>query len=272
MQTQGIQPPSNYQAVIDRFVAACRADERVVAAFLGGSYAAGNADAHSDLDLCLITTDDAYNGFLADRGAFIRLLGEPVFLESFNRADVVFFILADGAECELAAGRESDFRGIHGGPYRTLLDTKGILDGAVFPWHTVDHAEQTETLRRLVTWFWHDLSHFITAMARGQLWWANGQLEVLRRVCVNLARLREDFSAAADDYDKVEKAVPATRLSPLEETFCPLEHDAMLRAGFIILRFFQELASPLARAHDIPWPATLERVMVGRLEQLGSPE
>ena len=47
MDAQTIQLPQNHQAVIDRFVTACQADERVVAAFLGGSYARGAADAYS---------------------------------------------------------------------------------------------------------------------------------------------------------------------------------------------------------------------------------
>ena len=105
MDPQAQQLPRKQQAVINRFVAACEADERVVAAFLGGSYARGTADAYSDLDLGLITTDDAYEDFLAGREAFIRLLGEPVFLESFGLAHIAFFIFADVTECELALGR-----------------------------------------------------------------------------------------------------------------------------------------------------------------------
>lgn len=49
--------PAHHQAVVARFVAACQADERVLAAFLGGSYAAGTADARSDLDLYAIISD-----------------------------------------------------------------------------------------------------------------------------------------------------------------------------------------------------------------------
>jgi len=53
MDAQGIQQPHHHQIVMNRFVAACQADERVVAAFLGGSYARGTTDAYSDLDLYL---------------------------------------------------------------------------------------------------------------------------------------------------------------------------------------------------------------------------
>ena len=56
----------------------------MVAAFLGGSHATGRADAYSDLDLYLITTDAAYDEFFAGREEFVRRLGRPVFLEVFD--------------------------------------------------------------------------------------------------------------------------------------------------------------------------------------------
>src|SRR5262245_4875251 len=75
MDSLDIRLPHNHHVVVSRFVAACQADERVVAAFLGGSYARGTADFYSDLDLGLITTDVAYEDFQAGRAVFIRLLG-----------------------------------------------------------------------------------------------------------------------------------------------------------------------------------------------------
>ena len=166
-------------------------------------------------------------------------------------------------------GRESQFNHIHVGPYKVLLDTKRILAGAVFPWPQVAQAEQIETLQGIISWFWHDLCHhFITPLARGQVWSAYGGLQDLRLSCVNLARLRENFSAALEGYEKVEKALPVEQLAPLEATCCPLERSAMLQAALVIVRFYQELAVPLARAHGITYPADLERMMIDRLEKL----
>jgi predicted nucleotidyltransferase len=85
METPKMQMPDHYQVVLDRFIAACQADERVVAATLYGSYARGAADEHSDLDLGLITTDEAYEAFFAGREAFVRQLGEPAFLKILIR-------------------------------------------------------------------------------------------------------------------------------------------------------------------------------------------
>src|SRR5437016_3847856 len=108
MDSQALQLPHHHQVVMKRFVAACQADARVGAAFLRGSYASGTADAYSDLDLGLITTDEAYEDFLASYEAFLRLLGEPLFLETFDRPNFVFVIFPDGTEGELALGRASD--------------------------------------------------------------------------------------------------------------------------------------------------------------------
>jgi hypothetical protein len=38
MDTHDIHLPDNHQDIVDRFVAACQADERIVTAFLGGSF------------------------------------------------------------------------------------------------------------------------------------------------------------------------------------------------------------------------------------------
>jgi predicted nucleotidyltransferase len=271
MNWQELEMPAHHRLVISRLVAACEADERIVAATLYGSYARGAADAHSDLDLGLITTDEAFEDFCAGREDFIRRLGEPLFLEDFGSTVAVFFILSNGAECELSLGRESQFNHDHGGPYQVLLDKKNILTGAVFPRTLPAQAEQVEMLRSQVYWFWHDLSHCITALGRGQLWWASGQLEVLRRICVNLARLRHDFSdpdVGEDPYFKVEHVLPVEQLSPLQATFCAQEPDAMVQAALVMLRYFQELAPPLARTHGIVYPTELDQMMSDRLKQL----
>lgn len=265
------QPSHNHQEIINRFTAACQADERVVAASLYGSNVRGAADAYSDLDLALITTDQAYEGFLAGREAFVRLLGEPLFMEDFDSPETLFLMFSDGTDTELSFGRESKFNHIQRGPYRVLVDKKNILAGAVFPEEEPTQAGQIEKLRRLVYWFWHDLAHFITAMGRGQLWWAYGQLEVLRLMCVNLARLRHDFSdpyVGEEAYFKLEKVLPVEQLASLQVTYCPMEQDAMLQAGLVIVHFYQELAPLLGQAHGITYPNALERVMLNRLEIL----
>jgi len=273
MNIQDVQLNPNHQKFIERFVTACQADERVLAAFLGGSNVRGTADAYSDVDLCVITTAQAFEEFFNGREALLRLSGDLVFLEDFEIPDIAFFIFSDGTEGELYFGSESHLDQIHSGPYRMLLDKKNILAEAVFSEHEPVPSEQIEKLRRHIYWFWHDLSHFITAMGRGQLWWAQGQVEILRSICVNLARLRHNFTdadAGEEPYFKIENAMPVEQLEGLRETFCPMEKEAMLKAGFAILHFYQKLAPLLAQTHGIAYPEALEQVMVDRLEKMSN--
>jgi hypothetical protein len=262
------QLPEQRRAIVERFVSICQADERVVAAFLAGSHAAGTADEHSDLDLGVITTDAAYDAFLAGHAAFVRRLGEPLFLEHFDLPHNAFFILADGTEGELATGRVSAFAHIHTGPYHVLLDKQGVLDGAVFHAEEPEDAEQRERLRRGITWFWHDLSHFIAAIGRGQLWWAYGQIGELRGLCVDLARLRHDFGAAKDEYWKLDSALPPEQLAPLLPTCCALERGAMLAAADALVSYYQMIVPALAREHGLVYPDGLERILIARLERV----
>lgn len=270
-EIQEVQLGPAHQALVNRFVEACREDERIVAAFLGGSNAKGYADACSDVDLCVITTDQAFEDFFQQRETFLRSLGELVFHEDFDSPNISFYIFADDTEGELNYGRESRLDQIHSGPFRILVDKKNILAEASFPPFEPSPSERMEKLRLHLYVFWHELSHFVTAMQRDQLWWARGQLESLRSISVNLAHLKHNFldpDFGEEAYFKIETVMPVQGLAALRETFCPMEKEAMLRAVITIVRFYQELAPSLAEQHGLDYPRGLERVMMGRLQRL----
>ena len=257
-------------AALGRFMVACREDTRVVAAFIGGSHAAGTADEYSDLDLYLIVGDEDYETFFAERRAFLGRLGEPVFSEDFSDFgfDMVVFVFSDGVEGELTLGRASGFDHIHGGPFEVVVDKEGILEGKDFPLLQSTQAEQRETLRWLIYWFWRDLSVFNRAMVRGRLWTAHGLLEDLRLKCVNVARIKHEFfSVGRVGYKDLEQAADAEDLEALRATLFPLERDAILEAAGRLVGFYLRTAPPLAAEHEIAYPADLEAVVLGKLER-----
>ena len=157
----------------------------------------GGADEHSDYDISVIVVDASYRELIAKKDGFVRLLGQPLFLEDFGNENVAFVIFADGVELELLFFHEGDLRSIRSGPHRVLYDEPGILSGLEFPPPKVDPEEQARELRKLLFWFWHDLGHFAAAIKRGQLWWAAGQLEQLRHYCVRLIRIEQDVDPNA---------------------------------------------------------------------------
>jgi predicted nucleotidyltransferase len=271
MDIQDLPLRPHQRAFVDRFVKACQADDRVVAAFLGGSNVKGYADQYSDVDLCLITTDPSFEEFVKEREAFLRSLGELVFFEDFDNPNTAFYIFADDTEGEMNLGAEGRLQDIHSGPFRILLDKKNLLAGAVFSEAEPPTAGQIEKLRRQIQGFWHELSHFITAMGRDQLWWAQGQLEALRAKCVNLVRLRHnilDADVGDEAYFKIENVMPVEQLSALKETFGPVQKEEILKAVLVIVRFYREIAPPLAQMHGIHYSHELERVMLDRLQKL----
>lgn len=273
MDTIKIQRPHHHREIIEKFVTACQADDRILAAFLGGSYAAGKADRYSDLDLYFIVTDEAYEPFISEREKFVHVLGEPLFLEDFGVRHGYLIIFANGAEAEFWFGRESHFTHIHEGPYEILLDKKGLLSDVVFPPYTADLDEQTEVLKKQLAWFWHELSHFLKAMGRKQLWFAYGQIEVMRKICVNLARLHYNFADAylgdgGEPYFKVEQILPVEQLAPLKSTYCVMEYAPILQAARVLCHFYQDVAPALAKAHHLTYQSELERLMFAQLEAL----
>ena len=264
---------SRHQTFVDRFVQACQLDDRVVAACLIGSYAKGKADQFSDIDLMVITTDSAFEEFCQQRESFLRSLGDLAFLEDFGLPDIAFVMYGDGAEGELYFGSEGRLEQLYDAPFRVLLDKKNILSGANYTLagKEIDPSKQKEFLHRNISDFWHEMSHFTTAMGRGQFWWARGQMEALRSICVTLARLQNDFSdtdIGNEPYFKIENCMPVEKLAPLQRTFCPMERDAMLQSVQDILSFYVETARSLAKVHNIPYPESLESVMKIRLKNL----
>ena len=262
--------PSDLRPFLDRFVTACEEDDRVVAAFLGGSRGRGEADAYSDIDLCVIAKDDAYEALVGDRLGFVGRLGTPLFLEDFGIAAIAFFVLDDGIEGELFFGSEGRLEELEPGPtFRTLYDPSGILEGVTFAEERTDPAEQHEVLRQILAWFWHELSHFITAIGRGEFWWAAGQLESLRGHCVNLVRIERGAFAGEEPYEKLDRTIDLAALSPIVGTFVPMERDALLRAARELVRFYTEKAPGVAEANGAKYPLQLEELMVNRLDDLG---
>jgi predicted nucleotidyltransferase len=116
----------------------CGAHPLVVAAFLGGSYAAGSARPDSDIDLYLITEPEDYATFIEGRLQFLRSWGDPTDLEDIwdfegLGFDMTAFKLADGVHGEVAYGTTANFLTLHGGPHEVLVDKTGLLDGVTFP-------------------------------------------------------------------------------------------------------------------------------------------
>jgi predicted nucleotidyltransferase len=261
--------PKDLQEAVERFRALCQADPRVVAAFVGGSLATGTADEYSDIDVYLIVADEAYDSFFAERAVFMRQLGEPVYLEDFDGFgfDMVLFIFEDGIKGELALARASSFLHIHEGPYRVLVDKRGLLEGVTFPIERMPVEEQRRNLEHLLKSFWRQLFLLNSALGRGWLLSAASYFEGMRRQLLHVCRLSVDFSASGDK-PPLESLLPEQLVVDLRQTFPRLDREEMVAAVQEAVCVFQRIAKPLAQAQGALYPERLERVVLARFERM----
>ena len=110
----------------------------MLAAFLGGSLAAGTARADSDVDLYVVAREEDYEALWAKRADFVRSWGEPSSLADVRDFeglgfDMLLFVQGEQIAVELAFGHDRNLLSLHGGPYEVLVDRIGLLDGIVFP-------------------------------------------------------------------------------------------------------------------------------------------
>jgi hypothetical protein len=126
------------RTAVGRFRRSCADHPLVLAAFLGGSFAAGTAHDGSDIDLYLVTRPEDYAAFIEGRGRFMEAWGEPTQVDDIWNFeglgfDMTAFTMADGVHGEVVYGTTSNLMTLHGGPHEVLVDKAGVLDGVTFP-------------------------------------------------------------------------------------------------------------------------------------------
>jgi hypothetical protein len=247
------------RAFVERLLADVRDDGRVCALFLGGSHASGTADPYSDLDLYLVTRDEDFDSWRSDRRTVLSRLGDPVFLEEHELFGflLLLFMYDDGVHGEMAVAPAVDLADIHSGPFVTLIDKDGLLEGREFPAWRLDDEERQAVTRRLLVWFWYDLRLLDVALARGHLWTAHHYLERCRRACAELARLRAEPDAWPDGYERLERVVDDGTRSALAASVVPLDAAHMRRAADVTTRLCLDIGREVADRQGIPFPERL---------------
>ena len=244
---------------IARFAEACAADALVVAAFLGGSFAAATDDEFSDVDLYLVTEDDDYDAFFGRREDFVRSWSDPVFLdttadfEGFG-FDMLHFVLACGVYGELAMGRRSSLFSLHGGPHEVLVDKAALLDGVTFPLYEPASEERLHEIERALRWFWLDAVELAKRLARGQLHAAESALSRMRERC----RLLVAMSDGSD-------ATPLNHR--LLATFVAANANEIAAAAAELVALHRSVGVAAAENLGLEYPARLASVAEGVLHR-----
>lgn len=216
--------------LLRRIVAVLAADERVVAAWLGGSLGRGRGDAWSDLDLWVVIADEHAAAVTEGRRTFVAAVGPPVLVEEAPRnapAGGAYLLVLYGGE---AGAQQVDWYWEPRATARVPAGVRVLFDRVGLPAAPtavpLGDGERAAALGDGVAVFWVAVLLAAKAVARGRAWaatrmmvWAVGTLAEVEWL------LDHDVAAGDDDLKDAEidgrwafpSAAPGEQLALLRE-------------------------------------------------------
>src|SRR3989442_12613989 len=178
-------------ATVENFRRNDEEDPQIGAIFLGGSLSSCLADQYSDIDMYYVIDPREYESFHPSVRSLIDGLGPVAYLDEHNNFgfDLVLFMLTNGTEGELGCGTPDKLRIMHAGPFGVLVDKKGILKDAQFPYEKMLEGEALrKDAEKQLRWNWNWNGKALTPVARVHLWSAQSALVTMRNHLLTLLK------------------------------------------------------------------------------------
>lgn len=251
------------RAIIERATAVLQADSRVLAAWLAGSYARGNADVYSDVDIHCLITDDSADWF---REHWAHVAGEimPVLMHQSIPGVAGGFVLSPAWQhLDLIFTAVSDFRSEALTECAPLFDREGRLPAPAPPRPTVPAVSLS---REQIDLYFYIIGNLVVTLGRGEYLVALGGVNGVRDaflVPVMIAAAGNTRSGGAKrlnpflgpDQRRFLEQLPAVSADP--ESICTFMS--------LLAREYARLAKPLAASSGIEWPTALEKATADHL-------
>lgn len=189
--------PATRAAILDRLLTALQSDERITGLLVVGSGAEGFEDAHSDIDLCAVTTsvDDVRTAF-QEWGLKIHELLPVFHSHEVPRSPNVYlwtFLLENFLEIDLSFLCLDDLHA-RGRRWRTVLDRSGEVESIMqSSWENRLRPNLEEVYRYRLDSIWHSIKYAAIAIQRKQPWRAIYELEQIRNRTIELHGLRKEL-------------------------------------------------------------------------------
>jgi hypothetical protein len=254
--------------MVDKFVQLAKSDPRVSSAFLGGSLADGTADDYSDIDLYYLVDEASYSGFHSDIRDWLKEAGQLIFFEEHSNFgfDLILFVYRNGVKGELGLGTKDNMMHLHAGPYKVLVDKKGLLDGVTFPFQGV---LKGDALRKYVEnslrWYWYWYGVFLSATARGRLWSALMHLQLMMEHMFKLLVVAYNPERFPDRF---ERRVPIEVRDEIGEEALPQYNiQSMLTSADAMTRIIKRELRTILTLTQAEYPKDLETVVLEKRTQ-----
>ena len=241
-------------------------DDRVRAAWVGGSIARGTADRASDLDLLVAVADEHLDDFAGDWRSFLDKVTPTVLAEEQWFARGSFWSITPGFErfdvvVEAASAIPSTMF-----PVRvTVFDRDGLSD-QIPP--EQPRSPSPTTVTKLVTDWFHFSAMLETILWRSDWLLADEHLHFLRDLLYKLYVEANQPLPPSGVKRWTEKLTPDQRMTLGNLPTSAHSEGEMIDAHLALSRAFLEAARPLAEAISVTWPADLEAAARQHLQQI----
>jgi len=241
--------------LLKRIVAALRADSRLRAAFLRGSFYHGQPDAYSDLDVVAVAADAEAETLVAIGRELLEATGQVVWISVMNTRQPQLRALFSGPiEVDLSVVTAEDLPPYDG--WHILLDDDQLL-------HARSHPPQAfgpllpEHVSMLCDEFWWSMFSSVSQLKRGQLWMALHLLDTCRAGLAQIMRWRRDRERPSERFGDLERHLTAEDQQALAQTLASYDVRHIAMALLCAADAFEPAAREVALRTGALYPAGL---------------
>jgi hypothetical protein len=242
---------------------ALRANSAVLGVFLSGSYGRGTNDGYSDVDITVVVTDMALDGFTEELERVVRQFGPLVYCCSVERLGVVNAITPEWLRFGLLASSMSSIRTKSRSILRPVFDPSGIYGTLPErrPGVQTDPARMASRVREFLRVF----GLLPVAIGRGELIVAVTGGVLLRAMLIDLYL---DRTAGQDNGGVLHANQLLSSTDRLAlEGLPPLEarRDSVVEFHLACVRQFLPVAREMCHELELRWPSELEQAAFGHV-------
>lgn len=254
-------------ALLDHAAAVLEADDRILAAWLGGSFATGEADPWSDLDIHCCVEDDVAAGLAGEGWKTVLAKVTPTVLATSLQAPVIggYALTPDWIHLDLVFRPRSAFdAGQHAAGARPLFDRARLLDDLppappvqIEPWFP----------RETVDFFFYMLGNIVTVVGRDDAALAMLGVLTVRDTCLVPLLLAERGIVRRGGMKRLNYWL-TTEQRLLVESVPPLSAtvESVVDAQLHLARIFITRGRAHAARLGAEWPERLEAATLHHVE------
>jgi hypothetical protein len=251
------------RAIIERASVVLQADPRVLAAWLAGSYARGNADVYSDVDVHCLVADDSADWF-REHWAQIAADIMPVLMHQSIPGVAGGFVLSPAWQhLDLIFTALSAFRSEALIEFTPLFDRDGYLLNSVPAQPSGPVGALT---REQIDLYFYIMGNLVVTLGRGEYLVAQSGVIGVRDFFLVPVMIQAAGNIRSGGAKRLNPFLGSDQRRFLEQ-LPPVSADpqSICAVASMVAREFARIAKPLAAGSGIEWPMELEKATARHL-------